>query len=104
LSTNCIRITRKPSARLLAERPLGWDTRPFEGNYNIRRRYLKTDRMLPDFFQDCAGINFSKSGWIQNWLRANEAEVLAGTIFYPTPYYPSFGSGSPCPARILNLR
>ena len=38
-----IRITHKPSNTLLAEGPLGWGITPFEGNYYVRRQYLKTD-------------------------------------------------------------
>ncbi len=39
-----IRITHGPSQTVIAEGPLGWGgITPFEGNYYIRRRYLKTD-------------------------------------------------------------
>ncbi len=38
-----LRITHKPSGEIIAEGPLGWGIMSFEGNYYIRRKYLKTD-------------------------------------------------------------
>ena len=39
-----ISIVHRPTGTLLAEGPRGWGITPFEGNYYIRRRYLRTDR------------------------------------------------------------
>ncbi len=44
-----VRITHKPSGLPLAEGPLGWGITPFEGNFYIGRKYLKTDRFRPNF-------------------------------------------------------
>ena len=37
-----IKITHIPSGEIIAEGPRGWGITPFEGNYYIQRRYLKT--------------------------------------------------------------
>ncbi|MFQ6047393.1 MAG: DUF427 domain-containing protein [Gemmatimonadales bacterium] len=36
-----IRISHEPSGAVIAEGPVGWGITPFEGNYYIRRRYLR---------------------------------------------------------------
>jgi len=38
-----IRIKHKKSREILAEGPRGWGITPFEGNYYISGKYLKTD-------------------------------------------------------------
>ncbi|MDH3614489.1 MAG: hypothetical protein OES10_14570 [Gammaproteobacteria bacterium] len=38
-----VRIRHKGSGTLLADGPLGWGITPFEGNYYIARKYLRTD-------------------------------------------------------------
>lgn len=44
-----IRIRHKESQLLLADGPLGWGITPFEGNFYIARKYLKTDRFRINF-------------------------------------------------------
>jgi hypothetical protein len=40
-----IRITYRPTGTVLAAGPLGWGITPFEGNYYVRRRHVRTDRL-----------------------------------------------------------
>jgi hypothetical protein len=49
VSARRIRVTHAPTGTILAEGPLGWGVTPFEGNYYIRDRYLKTDAMRSNF-------------------------------------------------------
>ena len=42
-----IRITHAPTGTTIAEGPLGWGITRFEGNYYIRRRYLRGNRFVP---------------------------------------------------------
>ena len=42
MAKRTVRITHKPSGTLIAEGPVGWGITPFEGNYYIGRKYLKT--------------------------------------------------------------
>jgi hypothetical protein len=37
-----VKITHRESQAIIAEGPLGWGITPFEGNYYIGSRYLKT--------------------------------------------------------------
>ena len=45
-----VRITHTESGVVLADGPLGWGITPFEGNFYIARRYLKTDRFRVNYF------------------------------------------------------
>jgi uncharacterized protein (DUF427 family) len=44
-----VRITHRGSGTVLAEGPVGWGITPFEGNYYIRKKFLKTDQMRPNY-------------------------------------------------------
>jgi len=44
-----VRIRHKTSGLLLAEGPVGWGITPFEGNFYISRKYLKTNRMRQNY-------------------------------------------------------
>jgi hypothetical protein len=39
-----VRIRHKSSGLLLADGPIGWEITPFEGNFYIRGKFLRTDR------------------------------------------------------------
>ncbi len=53
-----IRITHRPSRIVLAEGPVGWGITPFEGNYYIRRRHLRTDRLKPNYLPGLCPYKF----------------------------------------------
>ena len=40
-----VRITHNGSGTVLAQGPVGWGITPFEGNFYIRRKYLKTKQI-----------------------------------------------------------
>jgi hypothetical protein len=42
MSERQVRITHKPSREIIAEGPVGWGVTPFEGNWYVGRRYLRT--------------------------------------------------------------
>jgi uncharacterized protein (DUF427 family) len=44
-----VRIKHRASGSVLAEGPIGWGITPFEGNFYIRRKFLKTDRLRVNF-------------------------------------------------------
>lgn len=44
-----IRIRHKASGLLLADGPRGWGITPFEGNFYIARKHLKTDRFRTNY-------------------------------------------------------
>ena len=49
MTRRCVRITHAPSGALLAEGRLGWDITPFEGNYYIRKKALRTQGFRVNF-------------------------------------------------------
>ena len=53
-----VRITHKPTGILLAEGPLGWGITPFEGNYYIRKQYLKTEAFKLNFIPGLCSYKF----------------------------------------------
>jgi hypothetical protein len=44
-----VQIVHRTSGEVLADGPLGWGITPFEGNFYISRKYLKTDRFKVNF-------------------------------------------------------
>lgn len=44
-----IKITHKATGETIAEGPRGWGITPFEGNFYIGRKYLRTDGFKPNF-------------------------------------------------------
>ncbi len=43
--TRSLRIVHRPSGQVLAEGPPGWGITRFEGNYYVRRKYLRTSAL-----------------------------------------------------------
>jgi hypothetical protein len=49
-SPRSVRITHRSSGEVIAEGPLGlWGITPFEGNLYIRRKYLRTSHLRPNW-------------------------------------------------------
>ena len=53
-----VRITHNGSGTVLAEGPVGWGITPFEGNFYIRRKYLKTDQIRANFLPGLCPYKF----------------------------------------------
>jgi uncharacterized protein (DUF427 family) len=53
-----IRIKHSGTGTVLAEGPVGWGIMPFEGNYYIRRKYLKTDQIRVNFLPGLCPYKF----------------------------------------------
>ncbi len=49
MSMKQVRNRHKGTGMLLAEEPLGSGMTPFEGNFYIARKYLKTDRFRTNY-------------------------------------------------------
>ncbi len=77
-----VRITHEPSGTVIAEGPRGWGVTPFEGNYYVRRKYLRAGRFasswLPGLcpykflyvwldFTPPDGVRVPRLGWLY-WL------------------------------------
>jgi uncharacterized protein (DUF427 family) len=85
--TKVIRITHRPSNILLAEGPKGWGITPFEGNYYISRKYLKTDRFKINYIP---GICFYKFlyVWMDLVLEDDKVRNIAWMYWLPNPLFP----------------
>ena len=82
-----IRITHEPSGTLLAEGPKGWGITPFEGNYYIGRKYLKTDRFKVNYLP---GVCFYKFLYVWLDLVFDDYKVknIGWMYWLPNPLFP----------------
>lgn len=44
-----VRILHRPTGTVIAEGPIGWVIKPFEGNYYVSRRGLRTNGFRPNW-------------------------------------------------------
>jgi uncharacterized protein (DUF427 family) len=83
-----VRITNKPTGTLLAEGPLGWGITPFEGNYYISRKYLRTTRFKTNFFPGLCPYKFLYV-WLDLTLDNGAREKNLGWMYWlPNPLLP----------------
>ncbi len=82
-----VRITHQPTDTLLAEGPLGWGITPFEGNYYISNKYLKTDGFKPNYIP---GICFYKFlyVWMNFEAEGQVSRSLGWFYWLPNPLFP----------------
>ena len=83
-----VRITHTPSGTVLAEGPIGWGVTPFEGNYYVRKKYLKTDQMRVNYL---AGLRIYKFLYV--WMDLHLSDGLrvrsVGWMHWlPNPLFP----------------
>ena len=82
------RITHKLTGTLLAEGPLGWGITPFEGNYYISRKYLRTARFKPNFLPGLCPYKFLYV-WLDLALDNGTREKNLGWMYWlPNPMLP----------------
>jgi uncharacterized protein (DUF427 family) len=83
-----VRIKHTGTGTVLAEGPLGWGITPFEGNFYIRRKYLKTDRIRPNFMPGLCPYKFLYV-WMDLHLDENSrVRNLAWLYWLPNPLLP----------------
>jgi len=83
-----VRIKHSATGMVLADGPIGWGITPFEGNYYIRKKYLKTDGFRPNYFP---GLCIYKFLYVWMDLRLGSgAQVrnLAWMYWLPNPLFP----------------
>ncbi len=83
-----VRITHADSGQVLADGPLGWGITPFEGNFYISRKYLKTDRFRVNFLP---GLCIYKFLYVWMDLQLDEdcvARNIAWMYWLPNPLLP----------------
>ena len=83
-----VRITHSGSGTVLAEGPVGWGITPFEGNFYIRRKYLKTNQIRANFLPGLCPYKF-----LYVWMDLHVGEGrrvrnLAWMYWLPNPLLP----------------
>jgi hypothetical protein len=88
-STQAIRITHRPSGQVIAEGPIGFGgITPFEGNLYISRKYLKTDRLRPNWVPGFCIYKFLYV-WLDLRLSDGSKESFLGWMYWlPNPLFP----------------
>lgn len=82
-----IRITHRATGTVIAEGPLGWGITPFEGNYYIRKRYLKAT-FAPNLIPGLCVYKFLYV-WMDLVLRNGDREKSVGWLYWlPNPLFP----------------
>jgi uncharacterized protein (DUF427 family) len=83
-----IRITHRLSGEMLAEGPVGWGITPFEGNYYISQKYLRTEGFKANFVP---GICFYKFLYVwldYRWGDDNVSKFIGWKYWLPNPAMP----------------
>lgn len=83
-----LKIIHRPSGLLLAEGPAGWGITRFEGNYYVRRKYLRTGALEPSWIP---GLCPYKGLYV--WLdlrlpRGERVRNLGWLYWLPNPLLP----------------
>jgi uncharacterized protein (DUF427 family) len=87
-STEFVRITYRPSNTVLAEGPLGWGITPFEGNFYVRRKYLKSGAFRVSFIPGLCVYKFLYI-WLNLQLPSGDQERnIAWLYWFPNPLLP----------------
>ena len=83
-----IRVTHRPSGEVVAEGPLGfWGITAFEGNLYIRRKYLKTRCLRPNWVPGLCIYKFLYV-WLDLRLPDGTREPFVGWMYWlPNPLF-----------------
>ena len=83
-----VRISHKPTGMLLAEGPIGWGITPFEGNYYIRNKYLKTVNFKINYIPGLCFYKFLYV-WMDLMLEDGSKVSNLGWLYWlPNPIFP----------------
>lgn len=83
-----IRITHRPSGELIAEGPIGlWGITPFEGNFYISRKCLKTSHLHPNWIPGLCIYKFLYV-WLDLRLPDGRRDRSLGWMYWlPNPLF-----------------
>ncbi len=88
MSKRHIRITHRPSGLVLAEGPTGWGITPFEGNYYIGRKYLRTSALVSSWIPGLCPYK-GLYVWLDVRVPGGERESGLGWFYWlPNPLLP----------------
>ena len=99
-----IRIIHIPSDTELAVGPLGWGITPFEGNFYIRRKHLRTGAFKPNFIPGICVYKFFYV-WLDLVLSSEQRFHSLGWMYVlPNPLFPFIWFRVALPSRHPDLR
>jgi uncharacterized protein (DUF427 family) len=89
MTVHVIRITHRPSGLVIAEGPVGLGgIMPFEGNFYIRRKYLRTKSLRPNWVPGLCIYKFLYV-WLDLRLPDGSREPFLGWMYWlPNPLLP----------------
>lgn len=83
-----VRIKHRESGTVLADGPLGWGITPFEGNFYIRKKHLKTNGFRPNYFPGLCIYKFLYV-WMDLHLPGGQRfHNIAWMYWFPNPLFP----------------
>jgi hypothetical protein len=83
-----IRITHGPTDQVLAEGPAGWGITSFEGNFYVRKKYLKTEGFKVNYVPGLCLHKFLYV-WLDLELDGCEKVKYLGWMYWlPNPLFP----------------
>jgi len=83
-----VQIVHRTSGEVLADGPLGWGITPFEGNFYISRKYLKTDRLRVNFLPGLCIYKFMYVWMDLKLVNGERIRNLAWMYWLPNPLLP----------------
>lgn len=83
-----VRIKHRDTGLLLAEGPLGWGITPFEGNFYISGKYLKTRRFRKNFVPGLCIYKFLYVWMDLHLENGSQERNLAWMYWLPNPLLP----------------
>jgi len=83
-----VQIVHRTSGEVLADGPLGWGITPFEGNFYISRKYLKTDRFKVNFLPGLCIYKFMYVWMDLKLVDGERIRNLAWMYWLPNPLLP----------------
>jgi hypothetical protein len=86
-SKRYVRIVHQESGVVLAEGPIGWGITPFEGNYYISKRWLKTRGFKPNWVPGFCPYKFFYV-WVDLDLDSAKERSIAWMYWLPNPLLP----------------
>ena len=83
-----IRISHHPSGECIAEGPRGWGITRFEGNFYIRKKFLRTSGFRPNFIPGLCLYKFLYVWLDLNTSVGSRAKSLGWLDWLPNPLFP----------------
>jgi uncharacterized protein (DUF427 family) len=83
-----VRIKHRETGLLLADGPLGWGITPFEGNFYIARKYLKTNRFKHNFMPGLCIYKFLYVWMDLNLDEGRKIRNIGWMYWLPNPLLP----------------